>query len=86
MSLAANVVAAVKYVFTPIVELKIYYTLYNVHNLYLLLPVLSHHFGHLIGSRLVLFPSSCNPIIFRKVTKAFPCALSGYEMSSKIVA
>jgi len=40
--------------------------LYFVHKVYLLLPVSSRHFGHLVGARLVLFPSTCSPIIFRK--------------------
>jgi len=57
-----------------------------VHKLYLLLPVLSRHFGHLVGVRPVLFSSSCTPIIFRKRHEAFPFTPSGYEMASKLVA
>jgi len=34
----------------PSIELKIYYMLYAVHNLYLLLPVLIRHIDHLIYS------------------------------------
>jgi len=49
--------------------------------LYLLLLVLSRHFGHLVGARLVLFPSSCSPIIFRKVIEASPITSSGYVNS-----
>jgi len=58
MSLAGNVGVAVKNVFPSSVELKIYYMLHIVHKLYLLLSVLSFHFGHLVCARLVLFPSA----------------------------
>jgi len=61
-----NLGVAVKNVFPSSVELKIYYMLYIIHKLYLLLPYLSRHFGHLVGARFVLFPSSCSPIIFSK--------------------
>jgi len=58
--------------------------LYAVHKLYLLLPVLSHHMGHLVGARLVLFSSVVALSYSGKVTKAFPLAPSGYEMTTKI--
>jgi len=54
---------AVKNVIPPKLELKIYYMLYFVHKLYLLLPVLSRRFGHLVGARLVLFPSCSGEIV-----------------------
>jgi len=71
MSLAGNVGVAAKNVFPPSVELKIYYMLCSFQKLYLLLPVLSPHCGHLVGARLVPFPSSCRLIIFRKSAKHF---------------
>ena len=57
---------AVGILFLTSVELKLYCMLYAVHNLYLLLPVLSRHIGYLVGARLVLFSPSCSPIIFGK--------------------
>jgi len=60
--------------------------LYIVYKLYLLLPGLSRRFDHLVGARLVLFPSSCSPIISGKLTEAFPFIPSGYEIASKIDA
>ena len=53
--------------------------------LHLLLPVSSRHIGYLVGARLVLFPLSCSPIIFEKVTKAFPLIPSGSKMADQNV-
>ena len=66
MSVVEKVGVAFGTVVPASVELKKYYTLYAVHKLYLLLSVLSHHIGHLVGARLVLSTSSCSPVIFRK--------------------
>jgi len=87
MSLAGNVGVAVKNVFPRSVELKIYYMLCIIHKLYLLLQVLSRHFGHLVGARLVLFSSPCSPIIFRKSHSSVSVYSQWlYEIASKIVA
>jgi len=60
--------------------------LYIVHKLYLLLPVLSRHFGHLVGAWVVLLPSSCSPVseaevlfnvIFSFKVKLLRCGLRG---------
>ena len=67
MSAAENVGAAVRSLFPTSAELKKYYMLYAVRKLYSLLPVLSRHIGHLVGAGLVLFSSSCSPVIFRKI-------------------
>ena len=53
-------------------ELEIYCMLYAVHKLYFLLPLLSHHFGSLVGDRIVLFSPSCRPAIFRKIHRSIP--------------
>jgi len=45
--------------------------LYIVYKWCLLLPVLSHHFDHLVGTRLVLFLPSRSPIIFKKSLRRF---------------
>jgi len=71
---------------TTSVELKVYFILYAVHKLYLLLPVLSRHIDHLVGSRLVLSLSSCSHVISGQFTKAFPLTPSGYKMTAKTVA
>jgi len=60
--------------------------LYIAHKLYVLIPVLSRHFGHLVDARLVLFPSTLALSYSGKVTEAFPFTPSGYEMALKIVA
>ena len=67
------------------VELKVYCMLYAVHKLYVLLPVLSCRFGYLVGVRLVLFSPFCSPIIFGKVTKAFPLIPCGSKMADQNV-
>jgi len=67
-------------------ELKIYYMLHAVHKLYLLLPVLNRHIGHLVGARLVIFSSSCSLSYSGKVTKASQSTPSGYEIAAKTVA
>jgi len=68
------------------VELKIYNMLYVVHKLYLLLPVLSRHFG-LVGVRLVLFPYHPVALSYSGIgTEVFPFTPSDYEMASKKVA
>jgi len=38
--------------------------------LFLLLPVLSRHNGHLVCARFVLFSSSCSPVIFGKTQQS----------------
>jgi len=80
MYLAGNMGTAVKNVLPLSVELRIYYMHYIVRKLYLLLPVLSRHFGHLVGARLVLFSSSCSLPYSGKVNEAFPFTPSGYAM------
>ena len=62
---------AVGIFFLTSVELKLCCMLYAVHKLYLLLPVLSRHFG-LVGARLVLFLPSCSPIIFGRSHQSAP--------------
>jgi len=65
MSVPDNVGVAFVILFLASVELKIYCMLYAVHNLYLLLPVLSRHIGYLVGARLVLMSPSCSSAIFK---------------------
>jgi len=86
MSLAGNVGVAVKNVFLPSVELKVYYMLYIVHKLYLLLPVLGRHLAFKLELVLFCFHHLVALPYSGKVTETFPFTPSGYEMASKIMA
>jgi len=59
ISIAESVDVAIGSLFPTSLDLKIFYTLYVVHKLSSLLPVLSRHIGHVVGARLVLFSQPC---------------------------
>ena len=72
---------AVAVVVQASVELRINCMLYPVHKWALLLPVLSHHIGYLVGAGLVLIPPCLG-----KVTIAFSLTCNGYKIAAKIIA
>ena len=75
-------------VFLTSVKLKIYCMLYGFHKLYLLLPVLGHHFGYLVVLWWMLDSLCFNHLValsyIGKVTKVFLLTSSGSEMADHV--
>ena len=92
MSVPENIGVVIGIVFLTCIELKIYTAcyMYAVHKLQILVHTTSGFelplHGYLVGARLVLFSSSCSPVIFRESHGSVSInSYSGYEIATKRV-